>query len=119
MSETSKMTRKDLFAKAKVLVPEDEVEIQEMFDKYIEQLSKPRKPKVNEEALAFAEVVYDRLASMDAAVTNKEISESLGGKEMNASPQRVAAALRKLVESGRVVRTEGEKKSDRATFVVA
>ena len=119
MSETSKMTRKDLFMKAKVLVPEDEVEIQEMFDKYIDQLSKPRKKKVNEEAAAFAEVVYDRLASMGAAVTSSEISESLGGKEKNASVQRVAAALRKLVTEGRVVRHEGEKKADKATFTIA
>ena len=60
--------------------------------------------------------LYARIATVmaDHPVTNKEMAA-----EFAVSAQKMSAALRFLVNEGRVIRHEGEKKSDPATFEVA
>lgn len=112
MAET-KVTRKDLFERVKTAMADD-VEVVEMCEKYIEQLSKPRKPKVNQEAIDFANAVATHLAEVDGPKTNKELAA-----EMEVSPQKMAAALKRLVEADTVIRVDGEAAKDPATFVIA
>lgn len=78
----------------------------EFCEKKMAQLEKrknvPRKPRFNAESNQFALRVYDMLNAADGPVTNKEIVEELNGRGIAASPQKVAAALAKLV-NGKVV----------------
>lgn len=108
-----KITRKDLFVRIAEEMAHD-AEVVEMCNKYIEQLSKPRERKANPEVETFRAAVLEMLQGAAGPMTNKEIAA-----EMAVSTQKSAAALRNLVERGAVIRTEGEKKSDPATFVAA
>jgi tRNA A37 methylthiotransferase MiaB len=83
-------------------------------EKYIAQLSKPRVHKTKPEVVEFRAAVATHLANAEEPKTNKELAT-----ELEVSPQKMAAALRWLVQNGNVIRTEGEKKSDPATFVIA
>lgn len=78
----------------------------ELCEKKMAQLEKrknaPRKPRFNAESNQFALMVYDLLKVADGPVTNKEIVEEMTAKGIVASPQRVAAALARLV-NGKVV----------------
>lgn len=78
----------------------------EFCEKKMAQLEKrknvPRKPRFNAESNQFALRVYDMLNAADGPVTNKEIVEELNSRGIAASPQKVAAALAKLV-NGKVV----------------
>lgn len=78
----------------------------EFCEKKVAQLEKrknaPRKPRFNAESNQFALRVYDMLNAADGPVTNKEIVEMLNSRDIAASPQKVAAALTKLV-NGKVV----------------
>ena len=78
----------------------------EFCEKKMAQLEKrknaPRKPRFNAESNQFALMVYDLLKAADGPVTNKEIVEEMTAKGIVASPQKVAAALVKLV-NGKVV----------------
>lgn len=78
----------------------------EFCEKKMAQLEKrknaPRKPRFNAESNQFALRVYDMLNVADGPVTNKEIVEEMTAKGIVASPQKVAAALTKLV-NGKVV----------------
>lgn len=108
-----KITRKDLFARIAETMADD-AEVVAMCEKYIEQLSKPRERKVKPEVEMFREAVLAMLQEATGPMTNKEVAEA-----MQVSPQKASAALRFLVERGLVVRTDGEKRSDPATFVAA
>lgn len=81
-------------------------EIVEFCEKKMTQLEKrknaPRKPRFNTEANQFALRVYDMLKSADGPVTNKELVEEMTAKGIVTSPQKVAAALARLV-NGKVV----------------
>ncbi len=116
MTET-KTTQKDLYARIAVAMADDP-EIVAFCEKKIAQIEKnaarPRKTKVNEEVVAFRESVYESLAGKTEPVTNKEMAAEFG-----CSAQKMSAALRYLVKEERVVRHEGEKKSDPATFEIA
>lgn len=66
--------------------------------------TKSSKPtKAQREAAEFTETVYATLT--EEPVRCKDLAEILG-----VSGQKVSAALSKLVKTGRVVKTEGEKK---------
>lgn len=108
-----KITRKDLFARIAETMADD-AEVVAMCEKYIEQLSKPRERKVKPEVEMFREAVLAMLQEATGPMTNKEVAEA-----MQVSPQKASAALRFLVERNLVVRIDGEKKSDPATFVAA
>lgn len=81
-------------------------EIVEFCEKKMAQLEKrknaPRKSRFNAEANQFALQVYDMLKSADGPVTNKELVEEMTAKGIATSPQKVAAALARLV-NGKVI----------------
>lgn len=118
-----KITRKELFARiAEVMA--DDPEVKELCEKEIARLSKPRKPRENKAAIAFAEDVFAYLEGMDGALTNGEIAAGLSngaekGEDGYISFQKVAAAIRRLEGEGRVTRIKGEKAKDKDTFAVA
>lgn len=108
-----KITRKDLFARIAETM-KDDPEVVAMCEKYIAQLSKPRTHKTKPEVVEFRAAVASYLAEAEGPMTNKELAAA-----MECSAQKMAAALRWLVENGNVIRTDGEKKSDPAVFVIA
>lgn len=109
----AKTTQKELFERIKEVMADD-VEVVALAEKNIERLSKPRKPKVNVEALEFAAGVATHLADIDGPITNKALAA-----EMEVSPQKMAAALKRLVEAGTVIRMEGETAKEPVTFALA
>lgn len=118
-----KITRKELFARIAEVMANDP-EVVEMCEKEIARLSKPRKPRENKAAIAFAETVAEFLAGAEGPLTNGEIAAGLSngaekGEEGYVSFQKVAAAIRRLEGEGRVVRFKGEKAKDKDTFAVA
>lgn len=108
-----KITRKDLFARIAETMADDP-QVVEMCEKYIAQLSKPRVHKTKPEVIEFRAAVADYIANAEEPLTNKEVAAYF-----EVSAQKAAAALRWLVGNGNVVRIEGEKKNDPATFVLA
>lgn len=118
-----KITRKELFARIAEVMAND-AEVVEMCEKEIARLSKPRKPRENKAAIAFAETVHEFLAGADHPMTNGEIATALSngaekGEDGYVSFQKVAAAVRRLEGEERVVRIKGEKAKDKDTFEVA
>ena len=118
-----KITRKELFARIAEVMAGDP-EVVEMCEKEIARLSKPRKPRENKAAIAFAEDVFALLEGTDGPMTNGEIAGAMSngaqkGEEGYVSFQKVAAAIRRLEGEGRVTRIKGEKAKDKDTFVVA
>ena len=116
-----KITRKELFELAKTaveggitLTDEQAEALVEMFDKYIVQLSKPRKKSENKEAAEFRAAVATWLADHEGAYTLAEIAA-----DMDVSWQKVSAAVRRLVDEGAAVRVEPENKKDKVAFTVA
>lgn len=90
----------------------------------IEKRKAPRKPRVNQAAIDFAERVAEFLGTAEGPLTNGEIATALSngaekGEDGYVSFQKVAAAIRRLEKDERVVRIEGEKAKDKATFVLA
>lgn len=124
MAET--MTKKEMFELAKgamlgttVLTNEQVDAVVAMFDKQIEQLSKKREPKVNTEAIEFAASVADYMGGYGMpdgfeGFTNKMLAEAF-----EVSPQKMAAALRRLVKDGTVIRHEPETAKGVALFTLA
>ena len=108
-----KMTQKEMFA----LIAEamaDNAEVVEFCNHKIELLEKPRKAKVNTEAVEFAAGVATALAEADEPMTNKDLAA-----QFEVSSQKMAAALRRLVNEGAVERIEGEGTKNPATFKLA
>lgn len=110
---TEKATRKELFERI-VNVMADDPEVVEMAEKYIAQLSKPRKKTENKEAAEFRAAVATWLSEHEGAYTNAELAAAMG-----VSSQKMAAALRRLVADDAVIRIEGEGKNDKPTFTLA
>lgn len=110
---TEKATRKELFERI-VNVMADDAEVVEMAEKYIAQLSKPRKKTENKEAAAFRAAVATWLSEHEGAYTNAELAAAMG-----VSSQKMAAALRRLVADDVVIRIEGDGKNDKPTFTLA
>ena len=108
-----KMTQKEMFAHIAEALAGD-AQVVEFCEKKIAQLSKPRKPRVNSEAIAFAEDVYATLKEAEVPATNMELAQSF-----EVSSQKMAAALRRLVEEGKVIRQEGEKAKDKPVYLCA
>lgn len=112
MAET-KATRKELFERI-INVMADDPEVVEMAEKYIAQLTKPRKKTENKEAAEFRATVATWLSVHEGAYTNAELTEVMG-----VSAQKMGAALRRLVADDVVVRIEGEGKNAKPTFTLA
>lgn len=112
MAET-KATRKELFERI-IDAMADDPEVVEMAEKYIAQLTKPRKKTENKEAAEFRASVATWLSEHEGAFTNTELTEAMG-----VSAQKMSAALRRLVADDVVIRIEGEGKNDKPTFTLA
>lgn len=112
MAET-KATRKELFERI-IDAMADDPEVVEMAEKYIAQLTKPRKKTENKEAAEFRASVATWLSEHEGAFTNAELTEAMG-----VSAQKMSAALRRLVADDVVIRIEGEGKNAKATFTLA
>ena len=112
MAET-KATRKELFERI-INVMADDAEVVEMAEKYIAQLSNPRKKTENKEAAEFRATVATWLSEHEGAYTNAEMTEAFG-----VSAQKMSATLRRLVADDVVVRIEGEGKNAKPTFTIA
>lgn len=111
MAET-KATRKELFERI-INVMADDHEVVEMAEKYIAQLTKPRKKTENKEAAAFRAAVATWLSEHEGAFTNAELTEAFG-----VSAQKMSAALRRLVADDVVIRVEPEDKKGKPTFTI-
>ena len=111
MAET-KATRKELFERI-INVMADDPEVVEMAEKYIAQLTKPRKKTENKEAAAFRAAVVTWLSEHEGAYTNAELTEAFG-----VSAQKMSAALRRLVADDIVIRMEPEDKKGKPTFTI-
>lgn len=111
MAET-KATRKELFERI-INVMADDPEVVEMAEKYIAQLTKPRKKTENKEAAAFRAAVATWLSEHEGAYTNAELTEVMG-----VSAQKMSAALRRLVADDIVIRVEPEDKKGKPTFTI-
>lgn len=99
----------------------------EMCNRYVGQLEKPRKPKANEKAIAFAEeclqIMQDKAAIMtdpeDMLFSATEIADyynmlhPVDPEDFDAKPvsvQKVSAAMRRLVAEEKVERVEDKRK---------
>lgn len=126
MAETTKMTRKDLFNWIITLLDSVEFdtdeereiagEAKEMCFKNVERLSRKPKPRVNKEAIAFAENVRETLESGEPGHvwTAKEVAEAMG-----VSSHKAAAGLRRLTGEGIVEVCEKAHKNDANSYVLA
>ena len=103
-------TKKELFARIMDVMAEDQ-EVVEMCEKYIKQLSSK---KVNKAAEEFAQAAATFLAEAEGPMTCSEIAIAMG-----VTPQKVAPAMRKLVEAEAVIAIPGEKKKDPTSYVIA
>ena len=75
---TEKMTRKEMFELIAATMA-DNAEVVAMCEKYIEQLSKPRKKKENYEAIEFAAGVATWMAEHDGAFTSCVLRRAVRG----------------------------------------
>jgi HSP90 family molecular chaperone len=114
----SKMTKKDWFAVVKAIVEASDSaqkdEAVKFIDHEVELLSKKSaksgQTKTQKENVAVMEKIKTALASVDSPVTISELMKS--SEDMaEYSNQKLSALLKKLVESGEVVRTEDKKKA--------
>lgn len=113
-----KMTKKEMFSKVIALVNSVECEEkQEMLDflnHEVELLnkkaSKSGQTKTQKENEVLVEVVFEALATVEKPVTVTEFQNEVVAMS-EFSNQKLSALLRKLVESGRVVKTVDKKKS--------
>lgn len=112
-----KTTRKDLFNRIITTMSED-AEVVAMCEKYIEQLSKPRVVKVKPEQEAFRADVLDLLKTFEDGATNKEMCAKYAEEhDETVSAQKMAAALRWLVQNGDAETLETAK-SDPKRYIV-
>lgn len=112
------MTKKEKFEMLKVLVADNDMLV-EFIDHEIELLDKKKSngnAKANEKMEKAVEFVYETLVGMDRAVS---VSELIAENDMTeianelnvVSTQKVSALLKKLVDSGRVVKFTDKKKT--------
>ena len=118
MSEQITATRKDLFARIAATMSDD-AEVVAMCEKYIAQLSRKRLAKVKPEIEDFRNTVRAILERQEGPVTNKEMCELFREEGGEVSAQKMAAALRWLVQNNYAVCYEPEKKSGVKSYVAA
>lgn len=112
------MTKREKFEMLKALVKDNDMLV-EFIDHEIELLDKKKSngnAKANEKMEKSVEFVYETLVNMNRAVS---VSELIAENDMSAianelnvvSTQKVSALLKKLVDSGRVVKFTDKKKT--------
>ena len=113
-----KVTKREKFEMLKALVA-DNAMLVEFIDHEIELLDKKKSngnAKANEKMEKAVEFVYETLVNMDRAVSVSELiaenDMSEIANELNVvSTQKVSALLKKLVDSGRIVKFTDKKKT--------
>jgi HSP90 family molecular chaperone len=114
----NKMTKREYFAILRTMVedaqPANLADMVAFIDHEVELLDKKSaksgQTKTQKENVAVMEKIKTALASVDSPVTISELMKS--SEDMaEYSNQKLSALLKKLVESGEVVRTEDKKKA--------
>ena len=114
--EKTRVTKKERFERLIGIVEgagvQDVEELVEFLNHEIELVSKKRTgltktQKANE---GLVEVIYNAIAEADGKVTITEIFEAVKNDEIK-SAQKVSALVKKLVDAGKVVRTEEKRKA--------
>ena len=110
------MTQKEMYTHIAEALANDP-EVVEFCQKKLEQLNRPRKPKVNETTIAIGEKVMEYLQRAEEPMTNKELytwyNENVATTdEDTVSAQKMAAVMRHLVGEEKVRKIVGDKPSD-------
>ena len=121
MDKAKKVTKKEMFGRLIEVVKganvEDADAMVEFLNHEIELVSKKRntQTKTQKANEGLVEVVYNAIAEASKAVTVTELFEIVKNDEIK-SAQKTSALVKKLVDAGRVVRTEEKNK---AYFTIA
>lgn len=121
MDKAKKVTKKEMFGRLIEVVKganvEDANAMVEFLNHEIELVSKKRntQTKTQKANEGLVEVVYNAIAEADKAVTVTELFEIVKNDEIK-SAQKTSALVKKLVDAGRVARTEEKNK---AYFTIA
>ena len=121
MDKAKKVTKKEMFGRLIEIVEGANVEdvnaIVEFLNHEIELVSKKRntQTKTQKANEGLVEVVYNAIAEADKAITVTELFEIVKNDEIK-SAQKTSALVKKLVDAGRVARTEEKGK---AYFTIA
>lgn len=100
-SSTKYMPQKEFFAKIAEDYAGTDPEVVAFAEHKLELLNKPRTRKVNQAAVDFAAKVYEEMQTYVEPRTNKELAA-----EFEVSPQKMAAALRRLVGEAKVTKSD-------------
>ena len=121
MDKAKKVTKKEMFGRLIEIVEGANVEdvnvIVEFLNHEIELVSKKRntQTKTQKANEGLVEVVYNAIAEAGKAVTVTELFEIVKNDEIK-SAQKTSALVKKLVDAGRIARTEEKGK---AYFTIA
>ena len=116
---TKKMTKKEMFAEVMAVVERAEVENKAEMVAFIEheiellnkKSSKSGQTKTQKENEILIEQLYTAFAEMEEPVTISEFQAKSTAEVATLSNQKISALLKKMVESGRMVKTVEKKKS--------
>ena len=70
-----------------------------------------KETKAQKEAREFTETVFKALSEQTEGIRCKDLAELMSTETEVIKPQKISAAMSKLVKAGRVVKFEGEKKA--------
>lgn len=116
---TKKMTKKEMFAMVIAVVENAEVEAKEEMLNFLahevelleKKSSKSGTTKTQKENIVLMEQLEEALGEMTEAVTISEFQAKSTHEVATLSNQKLSALLKKLVKSGKVVKTVEKKKS--------
>ena len=111
---TKKMTKKETFAQIMAnynLTEEERAFVQHEIELLEKKSSKSGQTKTQKENEILMEQLVVALGEMEKAVTISEFQSLSTAEVATLSNQKISALLKKLVESGKVVKTVEKKKS--------
>lgn len=111
---TKKMTKKEMFAQIMAnynLTDEERAFVQHEIELLEKKSSKSGQTKTQKENEILMEQLVGALGEMEKAVTISEFQGLSKAEVATLSNQKISALLKKLVESGKVVKTVEKKKS--------
>ena len=121
MEKVKKVTKKEMFGRLIEIVEganvEDTAALVEFLNHEIELISKKRngQTKTQKANEGLIDIIYNAIAECEKPITITELFEIVKSDEI-ASPQKVSALVKKLVDAEKVTRTEEKKK---AYFTIA
>ena len=121
MEKVKKVTKKEMFGRLIEIVEganvEDTAALVEFLNHEIELISKKRngQTKTQKANEGLIDIIYNAIAECGKPITITELFEIVKSDEI-ASPQKVSALVKKLVDAEKVTRTEEKKK---AYFTIA